>query len=328
MAKSYEDIGKEAIEFITKGFPNSGTFKFAAETKTPNGVTVKATGTRSFDIKDKDNVVEKIAGELEPKFEWKEHDLELTGKLATQGEFEGGVTFNNLAINGAKLSFTGIQSDSDGGAVKSSINYKHSQVAVKAGVKYPFKTSTHINWNGELTVKAHEKIYAGASALYDQAVKGEGVGDHPSDRKLYNVKAGYIDTYQQAIVSFENQLAKDKKTIYELFNFFYSYTLSSAIKFAVGATVERKNLKGTELHVAGEYKVDKDTVVKGKVSVIQAAKPEDKEFRVAIATKQNVTERVNVTVGADINARALLGAPGKIQSSGKPHSFGFEVKFQ
>jgi len=68
--------------------------------------------------------------------------------------------------------------------------------------------------------------------------------------------------------------------------------------------------------------------VKGKLSVIQAAKPEDKEFRVAVAAKQNVTERVTVTVGADINARAVLGAPGKGPAGGKPHSFGFEVKFQ
>jgi len=107
------------------------------------------------------------------------------------------------------------------------------------------------------------------------------------------------------------------------------YTVSNAIKFAFGVSVERHNLKGTEVSAGGEYKVDKDTVVKGKFTVVQAAAPEDREFRLGLAAKQNVTERVNVTVGADVNARALLGAPGKASlGSTKPHSFGFEVKFQ
>jgi len=106
------------------------------------------------------------------------------------------------------------------------------------------------------------------------------------------------------------------------------YTLSSALKFAFSASVERNNLKGTEVSAGGEYKVDKDTVCKGKFTVVQAPNPDDREFRLGLAVKQNVTERVNVTVGADINARALLGAPGKVSlGSTKPHSFGFEVKF-
>jgi len=217
MAKAYEDIGKEAIEFITKGFPNSGTFKVSTETKTPNGVSVKATATRSFDFKEKDVVEEKLSGENEPKFEWKEHDLELSGKLATGGDFEGGVTFNNLVVSGGKVSFTGIQSDKDGAAVKANLAYKHPQVSVKAGTKFPFKTAAHVNYNAEVTI-CHEKFFAGTDLRYDQAVRGEVAEDkQPKDRQLYNVRGGYIDSDLQFIVAFENQLHKDKKNSFTTF---------------------------------------------------------------------------------------------------------------
>jgi len=98
----------------------------------------------------------------------------------------------------------------------------------------------------------------------------------------------------------------------------------------LGVSVERGDVKGTEVHVGGEYKVDKDTTVKGKFSVVNATNVDDREFRIGVATKQNVTDRVSITVGADINARALIGSPnGKCSlGSTKAHSFGFEVKFQ
>jgi len=99
MAKTFEDIGKDANEFITKGFPNSGTFKVIAETKAPNGVTVKTTGTRSFDFKDKDTVEEKLSAEVEPKF--KSGEIEVSSKLTTGGEFEAGVTIENIGTKGA-----------------------------------------------------------------------------------------------------------------------------------------------------------------------------------------------------------------------------------
>jgi len=328
MAKAYEDIGKEAIEFITKGFPNSGTFKVSTETKTPNGVSVKSTATRSFDFKEKDVVEEKLSGEIEPKFEWKEHDLELSGKLATGGDFEGGVTFNNLLVSGGKVSFTGIQSDKDGAAVKANVAYKNPQVSVKAGTKFPFKTATHVNYNGEVTL-CHEKFFVGTDVRYDQAVRGEVAEDkQPKDRQLYNVRGGYIENDLQFIAALENQLHKDKKTVLQLFNLNFLYSISNSLKFGFGFSVERNNVKGTEGSAAVEYKADKDTVFKTKFAIVNAPNADDREFRFGVACKQNVSERVNVTVGADINARALLGAPGKSNlGTTKPHSFGFEVKF-
>jgi len=158
MAKSYEDIGKEANEFITKGYPNSGTFKIAAETQTPNGVTIKSTGTRGFDFK-KDSIEEKLSAEVEPKF--KVDNYEFSGKFSTLGEFEGGLTVDNIANQGVKLEGKGIHSDADGNSVKGTASFKNDAVALKGGFKLPFsKTATHTNITGELTLR-HENLFGG-----------------------------------------------------------------------------------------------------------------------------------------------------------------------
>jgi len=331
MAKSYEDIAKESSEFITKGFPNSGVFKLSTESKTPNGVTIKASATRSFDFKDKDVVEEKLSAEIEPKIEFKEEGIEVNGKLTTGGEFEGGVSFVDIGTHGTKVSFSGIQSDKDGSAVKGSVAYKHPQVTVKVGAKVPLKQNTHVNYNAEATFK-HENFHVGADVRFDQAVRGEAVEVHQlHDRALYNVRGGYLSDSQHFVLSVENQLHRDKKTILNLFAVNYLYFVSYLVRFGFAASVERNNLRGTEVAVGGEYKVDKDTTLRGKFTVVQAIKEEDREFRVGLAAKQNLSDRVNVTVGADINARALLGAPNHHKlnlGTTKPHSFGFEVKFQ
>jgi len=233
---------------------------------------------------------------------------------------------------------TGFQSDKDGAAVKGQLAYKNSQVSVKGGAKFPFKQNAHVNCNGELTFR-HDDIHVGVDIRFDKAVvaaalEGEKPKDLPSDRVLYNVKLGYLTDPLQVVASVEDQLNRDKATsaktpVFHLFNLNFLYTLSSAIKLGFGASVERNNAKGVEIAAGSEYKLDRDTVLKGKFSVVNAIAPEDKEFRLGVALKQNVTDRVNVTVGADLNTRQLLGTPGSAApGTSKPHSFGFEVKFQ
>jgi len=235
-----------------------------------------------------------------------------------------------LGAKGAKVAITGFQSDANGTAVKASGSYKHDQATVKGSVKLPFKDNTHVNWTGEVTVRKDD-WHAGTDVRFDQAVPGTG-SDVPSNRVLLNFKAGYVTPAFQATVFAEDQLNKDKESsakfpVLHLLNFNFLYSLSDAVKFGFGATVERNNARGVEVSAGGEYKVDKDTSLKGKFTVVQTPKPDDREFRVGLSAKQNLSNNVNVTVGADLNARAILGTPGSLGTS-KPHSFGFEVKFQ
>jgi len=330
MAKAYEDIGKEANEFITKGYPNSGLFKIAAETKSPNGVTIKSTGSRSFDFS-KDSVEEKLSAEVEPKF--KVDNYEFSGKFSTAGEFEGGLTVDNIGQSGVKLSGTGIHSDKDGNSVKGNASFKNDAVALKGGVTLPFsKTATHTKITGELTVR-HENLFGGVDVKYDYPLPAP-EGKVQSERRLISVKGGYISEEQQAVASLETQINKDKTTseknpYLSILNMFYLYSISDALKFGFGVSVEKQNLKGIEVHAGTDYKIDKSTSVKSKFSFVSASTPDNRDFRIGLAAKQNVSERVNVTVGADINARSLIGTPGKSTlGNTKPHSFGFEIKFQ
>jgi len=332
MAKSYEDIGKEANEFITKGYPNSGTFKIAAETQTPNGVTIKSTGTRGFDFK-KDSIEEKLSAEVEPKF--KVDNYEFSGKFSTLGEFEGGLTVDNIANQGVKLEGKGIHSDTDGNSVKGGASFKNDVVALKGGFKLPFsKTATHTNITGELTLR-HENLFGGVDVKYDHPLPAP-EGKAQPEYRLISLKGGYISKEQQAVASLESQRNKDKSTsdknpYLSILNMFYMYSISDALKFGFGVSVEKQNLKGIEVHAATDYKIDKSTSVKSKFSFVSssASTPDNRDFRIGLAAKQNVSERVNVTVGADINARSLIGTPGKCTTgTTKPHSFGFEIKFQ
>jgi len=335
MAKPYEDIGKDGSELISKGFPNSGNFKLTSETNTPNGVTVTSTASRIFETKD-DKREEKISGTVEPKFEWAEHNAEITSKLSTVGEFELGTSVKDLGTKGTKFGFTGIQSDKDGIALKVNGAFKNDNVSIKAGVKYPFKVKSHVNYNGELTFRYPDYLYWGADVRYNSAIPGPStlsVSEQPVDQHFWNAKVGFISEDHQINIALEQSENKDKKTqkanpVLQTLNLGFFQTINESLKLAFGFTAERANVKGIEFATAGEYKVDKSTSLKSKFSVVGAKDEADKEFRLGLAVKQLVAEHATVTVGADINARALLGGPQAEVGSSKPHSFGFEIKFQ
>jgi predicted porin len=326
MAKTYEDIGKDATEFISKGFPNSGSFKITTETKAPHGVSIKTTGERTFVYIDKDNFDEKLSAVVEPKL--RQDVYELSAKLSTANNFEGALSVENLGTPGTKVSATAIQSDDKGPAAKGNASFKNDLVHVKGGVEYPF-TGTHVKLAGEISVR-HDQVHIGVDAKYDKAHQPS---ETSKDKLALGLKGGYVSKEQQLVVSFENQPNSDKKTSktiphWNIFGLSYLHSLSEYLRFGFGIAVEQQNNKPTEVHVATEYKVDKELTLKKKISFVAAKDAENRELRVVVAAKQNLNERVSVTVGADINARAVLGTHGKSISGTKPHSFGFEVKFQ
>jgi len=184
--------------------------------------------------------------------------------------------------------------------------------------------------SGEATY-CHENLHAGVQVLYDRAIVKSEKGQ--PDKLLYNLKGGYIAKDQQLAASVEQEPNKDNKSsvnipVLNIFSLQYLYTLTDTLKFGFGASVEKHSARGPEIHTATEYKVDKDTVIKSKFSFVNSSVADDRDFRVAVGLKQNVTERVNVTVGADLNARAILGTGKSTLGTTKPHSFGFDVKFQ
>jgi len=309
---------------LNKGFPAHGTFKISAETKTPNGIALTTTATRSVDEKG-----EKISATLEPKYEWKQQNIEFTGKLAAEGLYEAGLSVKDLGTAGTKVTITGIESDKDGIAAKLGLAYKSENLGVKAGVKYPFHVNSFANLNAEAVFRYPENVFWGVDIRYDVPVRDP---DTKSELKktthFWNAKASYVAELFQATVHLENvsnrgKTADDHPTL-SLLHLSLLQHVNLSTKFAAGLSVEQKNLQGAGIALATEHKVDKDTVLKGKLAVTWADAPNDREFRVALGAKQQVSEHAAITLGADINTRAILGSA---TGSTKPHSFGFEIKW-
>jgi len=73
------------------------------------------------------------------------------------------------------------------------------------------------------------------------------------------------------------------------------------------------------LFAAMSKKVDQKNTVKTKLSVFDN-KDKFKEFRIGLSYSSQISNSFSCTVGADINARSLVGAKG-----GNPNSIGFEI---
>jgi len=295
---------------------------------------VTSTGSRSFEIKDGASE-EKLSGTVEPKFDWKAHNTELTGKLSTLGEFEGGFSIKDLATKGTKFGVNFLRSDKDGNALKSSIAWKNDLVSVKAGVKYPFKTKTYINWNGEAVVRYPESLYWGVDLRFDSAIREPDLNtpesEQPKNQLFWNAKGSYVSGNNQVTLGFENVANKDKKTnkanpsLSSVTIGFYR-VINDSFKLALGVNHEVKQLKGTEVTLGGEYKLDKDSLLKSKIGFVDAKDNADREIRLGLGLKQNLSENCTATLGADVNVRAVFARPDTKLGSTKPTPCGIEIK--
>lgn len=118
-----------------------------------------------------------------------------------------------------------------------------------------------------------------------------------------------------------------KQDLYSLaFSWFHqlSGSVSYASNFTVDANAPVDQVKGTTAGIAGAWKLDDDTTLRGKWSVAQK-KSGIAEMRVGLATEQRVSTHAVATIGADINATKFLG---NSNSKGKDHKFGFKLDFE
>lgn len=111
------------------------------------------------------------------------------------------------------------------------------------------------------------------------------------------------------------------------------------MKYGLAFSAATKPAVAPSCSVAGEYKLDYATVVKGRFSVVR---PEDsepnlrlglgmgpiqgrcgKETDQGVAINQQLSTHATAVVGLDVNASHLLGTKG-----GADHSLGFELKLQ
>lgn len=318
MAQSFDDSGKSVKDLLTKGFPANGTFLVSTDTKSSTGLSFKTEFVKKEERKKNEKnpneftFEEKVQGTFEPKFDWKEQNVEFSGKFGTckNGPYEAGLTVKDLGTAGTKFTFTGVQ-DKDGCATKASGSFKNQHVNGSLGLTYPFDDAKAPAANGSLLVQ-HNEFFAGTSGTYELPATKDG------DAKVsVNGVAGYTTSKNQLHAFVQNNAKV------QVVGFGWFHQLTDAVKFALNGSVERKNTRGPEAVFGGEYKVDGSTTLKGKFTVQQGKDSSDvTEFRAGVAGAQKVNSNITTTLGADLNVKQLLGG-----NEGAPHSFGFEVKF-
>jgi len=308
MATFYDDLGKSADDLIAKGYPAEGSIKVSTETKADNGVTLVSTGRRF--VKAGQDGVEVL---LEPKWNWAERNVELTGKLSTESAYEAGVSVKDLGAKGSKLSLTGNQGK-EGASVRAGVDFKNENVAVKVAATYPDEPSSKPISADVSAVAAYENVNVGAKINATTAyTKGE---KETASSLFWSAKVGYLQPLWQLVGWWNNASGKN------IVGGSFWQEVTPAVKLGTSFNVDRLNEKGSpSAALSSEYKYAADTIIRSKLGVSQ---PKDvKELRLSLALQQNWTSSSTVTIGADLNSLQLLGT-----NQGAPHTFGLEVKLK
>jgi len=309
MAKHFSDIRKDPSDLLINDFPADGTVKVNVQSKTADGLTMKATLNRGFK-RDKTGIKEIVSAVFEPKFEWKKHNLEFSGKFSTQNDFSGGLSLKDLGSTGTKVDVTLSQTERDGPNAQVSASYKTDVVATKFGLTYPFPSGKKDNKptkiNGELVFQIY-KFLVGTNITLDieEKVSWKGEGQVNYTNSSYQVTA---------------RGSREQKSDQLLWGFSFFKNISPSTKLAIDLETDPAVLKPVA-SVAGECQLDDATTVKGKWSVKLTETSKQAELRAGLGLKQKVSPYFTAVLGADLNFRNLLG-----DIIGDPHSFGVEIK--
>jgi len=308
MSKHFGDIGKDSRDLISDDFPSDGIVKLTTQSKTSDGLTAKATLKRH--TKGGREQVETL---IEPKYEWKEKNIEISGKLSTTSDFSGTVAVKDL-IKGSKVEISGSTNEKSTTS-KLVLSHKTDPVAAKVTFTLPLDKSPKQpppKINGDVVFQYPDNLFVGANVFVDVheklGVKGEGAVGYTKDQWQITGRGSYTPS-----------TLKEGSSIIWGVSFFHK--VSDSIRWALDFETDQALKKGPSGVVAAEYKIDNFTTVKGKFSIKDPAKP---EARIGLVGKQKINSFFSVNLGADLNARNILSG----DSSDGPHTFGVEFKLQ
>jgi len=309
MSKHFSDIGKDSRDLISDDFPSEGTVKLTTQSKTPDGVTAKATLRRY-----QKGGREQVDAVIEPKYEWKEKNVEISGKLSTTNEYSANVVVKDL-IKGSKIEFSGTSNEKSSTS-KIVLSHKTDPAAAKITVTFPLdlspkKSQTKIN--GDVVIQYPDNFFVGGNVSLDvnekMGFKVEGVVGFTQNQLQVTGRGSYAPPPS----------SRENSTI--LWGASLFHKISENFKWALDFDTDHALKRGPVGVIACDYKVDNFTSVKGKCSVTNLSKP---EARVALSAKQKVNSYLALSLGADLNVRNILSG----DATEGPHSFGVEIKLQ
>jgi len=302
MAKHLEDIGKDAKDLLNESYLTDGTIKVSAQSRTL-GFVHKLTLNRT--IKREKSAKEIITATFEPKYEFKDYNLDFTGKVTSSNDMSMGTSIRDI-IPRTKIEFNLNKSDRDGLSTALLTTYKSDFLAIKSKINYPFSPKQPIKLNFE-TVLHHRRSQAGLGVDINYEgniahVFTEGVLAHTTRDSQYKGLVRY-DVYNGALnlgFSFWQKISERCNWALDLFS---------------------ENSMKTTFTAGTEYKVDEASSVKGKWKLVKTADRID--YRIAASIKQKLSPYVTFILSSDLNPRSFIGG-----ADGEPHSFGLEIKLQ
>jgi len=269
---------------------------------------MKVTLTRSVK-REKSAVKELVTAAFEPKYEIKDHNLELTAKVTSVHDLNVGTSVRDLLGHGSKVEVNVIRSDRDGINGVALGSFKHESFALKAKVTYPFTPKKPVKISSEAVLhhsgsNSNLGIGVDVSLEGDSAhIFGEGVLSHSTHDAQYKGHVRY-DVYDSTFnwgLSFWQKLSDKTCWAFEIL----SEEWAAKTTFTAGS----------------EIKVNDSYTAKGKWKVIKTNDRVD--YRFGTSLKHKMSPYVTGVIGADLNPRSFLGSV-----DGDPHSFGIEIKLQ
>jgi len=312
MAKAvpYKDLNKSG-DLLTRNFLGLNSISITSETKSGD-VTIK--GSVSGDDK------KPFASVLEPKYEWKEHDIVFEGKFSTANAFNAKGTFRNAGTEGLNLSVAGdrvvkkddkkdkkeVVAPAMSNSATGGLQFTHELVNLSVDVKIPIAAPQEkISVASTLHARPHPNASVGLKVDY---VHG---GDLTGEGKLVGgtsqIEGGLSVTYPEKVVG---------GSVWHSYSSLFQWAAS--VSHPLGP-----EKKATVANVAGNYKFDDFTTLKGKLTGNFDAKAEN-SFRGAASLQQKINLNTTITVGADININHAFG----LGKAGDASSYGFQLGFK
>jgi len=306
MAKHFEDIGKDAKDLLSQDFPSHGSIKITTQTKNSENVSVKSSVSRP--AKKEKGSREIICATFEEKYENKQHNLELHGKITTNNEYSGTVTLKDFIGSGSKTELH-VHKNQDSLTASPSVTFKTDSLAIKTKLVYPIFSEK----------KSALKVLAETGFHVANLYGGLGTSiilDTPNASIDLEGVASYTEKNYQFTARAKHHL----QTNILGFGLSYIHKLANRSTLAVEVTSDT-TLEKFNITAGAQKKCDKYTTLKGKASIKHTKK--ETEIRSGLSLKQHLCPALLVTLGIDLNLPLLFG-----QDIGEPHSFGAEFKFE
>jgi hypothetical protein len=315
----FDDLGKDAKDLATRGFPAPGSLKVNHETKTPFGFVLKSNG-----LHDKKKG---FSVGMENEYKWSIGDNAAIYKSKWDNTHvgEGSLAVSDLLSKGTEvrpwwkreIDASTKQHSLTGGVLVGFAN-ESANVQLKTNSVSDF--SKHVG-DVNVVVQAPKNVFWGVNvrathvpSKKEEAPKVAAKDDTQEVEKSknttydYNLKFHYVQEGSAITIAYETDPKLKQKTAGVTF----FQTPSSDLKVAT----EFKVLPAPVVNLTTDHKWDATTSVKTKLSV-------GENSRLGVAYSQKVSPFATAAFGADLNVTKLLGG-----SAGDDHGFGFELSLK